>query len=56
MFSGGGTDAKPFQAEGPQVISLAFPVRYTHSAVEIAGESDLNRTIDLVCALAEHYG
>ena len=56
VFSGGGTDAKPFQMEGPHVISLAFPVRYTHSAVEIVSESDLERTIDLVCALAEHYG
>lgn len=55
VFSGGGTDAKPFQAEGPQVISLAFPVRYTHSAVELVSPDDLDGCVELLCALAHHY-
>ncbi len=56
VFSGGGTDAKPFQTEGPRVISLAFPLRYTHSAVEMAHMDDLEETVKLVVALARHYG
>ncbi len=56
VFSGGGTDAKPFQAEGPRVVSLAFPLRYTHSAVEMAHLDDLQETVRLVVALARHYG
>jgi len=56
VFSGGGTDAKPFQAEGPRVLSLAFPLRYTHSAVEMAHTGDLQETVKLVLALARHYG
>jgi putative aminopeptidase FrvX len=55
VFSGGGTDAKPFQAEGPRVVSLAFPLRYTHSAVELAHMDDLLETVRLVVALARHY-
>jgi putative aminopeptidase FrvX len=55
VFSGGGTDAKPFQAEGPRVVSLAFPLRYTHSAVELAHAGDLAETVKLVVALARHY-
>lgn len=56
VFSGGGTDAKPFQSEGPRVVSLAFPLRYTHSAVEMAHVGDLEETVKLVIALARHYG
>jgi putative aminopeptidase FrvX len=56
VFSGGGTDARPFQAEGPRVVSLAFPLRYTHSAVELVHEGDLEETVRLVVALARHYG
>jgi putative aminopeptidase FrvX len=56
VFSGGGTDAKPFQAEGPRVVSLAFPLRYTHSAVELVHPGDLAETVKLVVALARHYG
>ena len=55
VFSGGGTDARPFQAEGPQVMSLAFPLRYTHSAVELVHQDDVEATIDLVCAVARRY-
>jgi len=55
VFSGGGTDARPFQAEGPQVMSLAFPVRYTHAAVETAAWSDLEALTDLVVALVQRY-
>jgi putative aminopeptidase FrvX len=55
VFSGGGTDAKPFQTEGPQVMSISFPVRYTHSAVEMAHVDDVEQTIRLVCALARRY-
>jgi len=55
VFSGGGTDARPFQAEGPRVLSLAFPLRYTHSAVELAHRQDLEDTVRLVVALARHY-
>jgi putative aminopeptidase FrvX len=55
VFSGGGTDAKPFQSEGPRVVSLAFPMRYTHSAVEMVHTGDLEETVKLVAALARHY-
>jgi len=56
VFSGGGTDAKPFQAEGPRVVSIAFPLRYTHSAVELVHPGDLAETVKLVVALARHFG
>jgi putative aminopeptidase FrvX len=56
VFSGGGTDAKPFQSEGPRVVPLAFPLRYTHSAVEMAHADDLADTVKLVVALARHHG
>lgn len=55
VFSGGGTDAKPFQRQGPHVIPLAFPLRYTHSAVELVDRRDLDHLIDLVCAAAHKY-
>ncbi|HEX5138882.1 MAG TPA: M20/M25/M40 family metallo-hydrolase [Planctomycetota bacterium] len=55
VFSGGGTDAKPFQAEGPRVVPIAFPLRYTHSAVELVHPGDLAETVKLVVALARHY-
>jgi len=55
VFGGGGTDARPFQLEGPRVMSLAFPVRYTHSAVELAHVDDVEQTIRFVCAIARHY-
>ena len=55
VFGGGGTDARPFQLEGPRVMSLAFPVRYTHSAVELAHVDDVEQTIRYVCAIARHY-
>jgi len=55
VFSGGGTDARPFQTEGPQVMSIGFPLRYTHSAVELVHRDDVAHTIDLVCAIARHY-
>ena len=56
VFSGGGTDARPFQAEGPHVMSIGIPLRYTHSAVEMAHLDDIERAIDFVCALADRYG
>jgi putative aminopeptidase FrvX len=56
VFSGGGTDARAFQTEGPHVMSLSFPVRYTHAAVEIADLDDIEQTIRFVCALAKRYG
>jgi putative aminopeptidase FrvX len=56
VFSGGGTDAKPFQAEGPRVVSLAFPLRYTHSPVELVHPGDLAETVKLVVELARHFG
>jgi len=52
VFSGGGTDARPFQSEGPQVMSLGIPLRYTHSAVELVHRDDVAQTVRLVCALA----
>lgn len=55
VFSGGGTDAQPFQVEGPQVMSLAFPLRYTHSAVELVHKDDVEATIRFVCAIARKY-
>jgi putative aminopeptidase FrvX len=55
VFSGGGTDARPFQAEGPRVLSVGFPLRYTHSAVELVDRDDLEETVRLVVALARRY-
>jgi putative aminopeptidase FrvX len=55
IFSGGGTDVGAFQPEGPQVMPLAFPLRYTHSAVEMVHEDDIGNLIDLVCLLAKRY-
>ena len=55
VFSGGGTDARPFQVEGPQVMSLAFPVRYTHSAVEMVDRDDVEAVINLIVAIAKRY-
>lgn len=55
VFSGGGTDVRPFQTEGPQVMSLAFPVRYTHSAVELVHADDVAAVIDLICAIVRKY-
>jgi putative aminopeptidase FrvX len=53
VFSGGGTDARAFQPEGPQVMPLAIPMRYTHSAVEMVHLDDVDGTIALVCAIVD---
>jgi len=55
VFSGGGTDARAFQPEGARVMALAFPVRYTHSCVELAHPGDVEATIRFVCAIARRY-
>jgi len=55
VFSGGGTDARAFQPEGARVMALAFPVRYTHSCVELAHPGDIEATIRFVCAIARRY-
>ncbi|MHC4934122.1 MAG: M42 family metallopeptidase, partial [Planctomycetota bacterium] len=55
VFSGGGTDVGPFQAEGPQVMPLGFPLRYTHSAVEMAHKDDVAHMLELVCAIVGHF-
>ncbi|MHC4548236.1 MAG: M42 family metallopeptidase [Planctomycetota bacterium] len=55
VFSGGGTDVRPFQTQGPQVMALAFPMRYTHSAVELVHRDDVEETVRFVCAIARHY-
>ena len=55
IFSGGGTDARAFQSEGPHVMPIAFPLRYTHSAVEMAHEDDVEQTVRFVCAIARRY-
>jgi putative aminopeptidase FrvX len=52
VFTGGGTDAGAFQPEGPQVMPISFPMRYTHSAVEMVHIDDIEQTIRLVCAIA----
>jgi putative aminopeptidase FrvX len=36
-------------------MPLGFPLRYTHSAVELAHEDDVAGMLDLVCAIVEHY-
>jgi putative aminopeptidase FrvX len=55
VFSGGGTDAASFQAEGPRVMAIGFPLRYTHSAVELAHEDDVEHTVRFVCAIVRRY-
>jgi putative aminopeptidase FrvX len=55
VFSGGGTDAGAFQAEGPRVMPIGFPLRYTHSAVELAHEDDVESTVRFVCAIVRRY-
>jgi endoglucanase len=52
-FSGGGTDAQPFQPEGVPVVPLTIPTRYTHSAVEMVHLDDVEETIKLVCAIVD---
>ena len=52
-FSGGGTDAQPFQPEGVPVVPLTIPTRYTHSAVEMVHLDDVEQTIKLVCAIVD---
>ena len=53
VFSGGGTDARAFQSEGPQIMPLTIPMRYTHSAVEMVHLDDVEQTIKLVCAIVD---
>ena len=54
-FSGGGTDARAFQPEGARVMSIGFPLRYTHSAVEMVHTDDMEQTIRFVCEIAKRY-
>jgi putative aminopeptidase FrvX len=56
VFTGGGTDARAFQGEGPHIMPLAIPMRYTHSAVEMVHLGDVEQTIKLVVAIAESAG
>ncbi len=55
IFTGGGTDIGAIQSRGARVMPLAFPVRYTHSAVEMVHICDVESTIELVCAIVKHY-
>jgi putative aminopeptidase FrvX len=36
-------------------MSLAFPVRYTHSAVELVHADDVAAVVDLICAIVRKY-
>ncbi|TET35901.1 MAG: M42 family peptidase [Planctomycetota bacterium] len=55
VFTGGGTDVAPIQTEGPRVIPLAFPLRYTHSAVEMVHADDVESITRLVCTIVKKY-
>jgi putative aminopeptidase FrvX len=55
IFTGGGTDAAAFEVQGPRSLPLAFPVRYTHSTVEMISLADLKNTVRLVEALVAEY-
>jgi putative aminopeptidase FrvX len=55
IFTGGGTDIGAIQSKGARVMPLAFPVRYTHSAVEMVHIDDVESIIELICAIVEHY-
>ncbi len=56
IFGGGGTDVGAFQYGGARSMPLGIPMRYTHAAVEMVDEGDVEATLDLVCALALRYG
>ncbi len=45
-----GTDASVFQQEGAMTITLAVPIRYTHTPVEMIDMDDYVRLIDLIQA------
>ncbi|MHC4662353.1 MAG: M42 family metallopeptidase [Planctomycetota bacterium] len=55
VFTGGGTDIGAIQFEGPRVIPIAFPVRYTHSPVEMVEKNDVENIIRLICDIVRHY-
>lgn len=55
IFTGGGTDIGAIQSKGARVMPIAFPVRYTHSAVETVHIHDVESTIELICAIVKHY-
>ncbi|MFC2173700.1 M42 family metallopeptidase [Acidobacteriota bacterium] len=50
--TGGGTDGAAFQLEGCSMLPVAFPLRYTHSPIEMLCYKDLERAIDLLCEIA----
>jgi putative aminopeptidase FrvX len=55
ILTGGGTDIGALQSKGARVMPIAFPIRYTHSAVEMVHIDDVEHTIDLICAIVKHY-
>lgn len=57
IFTGGGTDVRAFQLEppGPKVMPLAFPVRYTHSGVEMVHKDDAENMLRLIDLLIDTY-
>jgi putative aminopeptidase FrvX len=55
IFTGGSTDAAAIDVQGPKSLPITFPVRYTHSTVEMVSLKDLEYTLDLIMAIIEKY-
>jgi putative aminopeptidase FrvX len=55
IFTGGSTDAAAVETRGPKSLPICFPVRYTHSTVEMISSEDLENSLKLVLALVRHY-
>jgi len=55
VFTGGSTDAAVIALAGPKALPITFPVRYTHSPVEMVSIEDLENTKKLVEAIVEKY-
>ncbi|MCX7703052.1 MAG: M20/M25/M40 family metallo-hydrolase [Planctomycetota bacterium] len=55
IFTGGSTDAAAVETSGPKSLPICFPVRYTHSTVEMVSIEDIENTLNLVLAISRHY-
>ncbi|MFH1421786.1 MAG: M20/M25/M40 family metallo-hydrolase [Planctomycetota bacterium] len=55
IFTGGRTDAEPFDMHGPKTLPITIPVRYTHSPAEVVSLKDIENTSKLIYAIVEHY-
>ena len=52
-FTGGATDGMPFLADGPAMLPISWPGRYSHSPVEVADLRDVESLARLIVAVVE---